>query len=448
MFEAEKETGANEALQPLTPKAHVVPRRGLPHLNAKLAGAGPVTVAFLGGSITEGAGASAADTTSWRALTGRYLQAAVGNRPLRCINAGVGGTDSTLGAHRLFAHALSEGPVDLLFVEFSVNDGDNREESLKGMEGIVRGCRRLSPETDICFLYTGAEKNLTGLKPFNIAVHEEVADYYGIPSVDFAAGVYDGLQFGEYVWAELAPDGYHPNDAGHALYARFLREYLEQALDFVSGGSAGEEISPNPMPEPSAAVSEESVAVPEKSMAVSKESVTMLKESATSSKKFIASSQESKAISEEGTIVPEHPLIAGNYEFGAMPDFKTASYSPAFRFSELSPDEPLMNWRYSLEYAETNEPGASFTFEAEGQGAGLLLLCGPDTGIFEYSVNGGPFTSVNLFDDWCLGAYRPVPALFSGGGNGRRLSIAVRNTDQKDPRSTGTGLKVLKLLSS
>lgn len=47
----------------------VVPRRGLPQINGRLTEKGTVTVAFLGGSITEGAGASEADTYSWRALT-------------------------------------------------------------------------------------------------------------------------------------------------------------------------------------------------------------------------------------------------------------------------------------------------------------------------------------------------------------------------------------------
>lgn len=41
---------------------------------------------------------------------------------------------------------------------------------------------------DLCVQLT--DKNLTGYKPFNIAVHEEVADHYGIPSIDCAAKVY------------------------------------------------------------------------------------------------------------------------------------------------------------------------------------------------------------------------------------------------------------------
>lgn len=369
----------------------ISPRRGLPGMRSKLAGTAPITVAFLGGSITEGAGASDAGTTSWRALTGQYLQRVYTGHPVRCINAGVGGTTSTFGAHRLEEHVLHEGPADLLFVEFSVNDGEDREESVRGMEGIVRQCRRLSPETELCFVYTAADKNLTGYKPFNIAVHEEVAEYYGIPSVDCAARVYTMIHTGELDWKKFAPDGYHPLDAGHALYAALVRGYLEQALGqdrvLPVGGL------------------------------------------------------------EERTTLPV-PLDSRNYEYGRMLDYSTAHYSPAFHLGELQPDEPLMNWRFSTAHAWTDDPQAAFTFTVSGQCAGLVLLCGPDTGIFEYSLNGGPFTEVNLFDDWCLQAYRPVLALFPLREKRGGLLIKVRNTERKDSRSTGTGLRVLKLLCS
>lgn len=68
----------------------VVPRRGLPQISGRLTEKGTVTVAFLGGSITEGAGASEADTYSWRALTGKYLQERFADQEFRFINAGVG----------------------------------------------------------------------------------------------------------------------------------------------------------------------------------------------------------------------------------------------------------------------------------------------------------------------------------------------------------------------
>ncbi|GGA42964.1 SGNH/GDSL hydrolase family protein [Paenibacillus physcomitrellae] len=389
--------------------AEMIRRRGLPATARKAAEGKPVTVAFLGGSITEGAGASQRDVTSWRALTEQYLREKLdgAGRPFISVNAGVGGTDSTLGAHRLQEQVFqaAEGPVDLLFVEFSVNDGEDREESLRGMEGIVRACRRLSPATDLCFVYTAAEKNLTGIRLFNIAVHEEVAEYYDIPSVDFAAGVYRLLQAGTAEWRELAPDGVHPNDLGHALYARFMQEFLEAEL---------------PLPQKNDPAQNESVHTPAHTPA------HML------------------------THIPAHtpsgPLMPGNYEHAHMLAVSELSWSEAFHLKQLHPDDPLMNWRYSTEHVYTEVPGAAFTFTGQGRGAGVLLLCGPDTGMLEYSINGGSFVQVNPFDDWCLQAYRPVPVLFTPLDSPGELQVTVRNTALKDTRSQGHGLRILRAL--
>lgn len=105
-----------------------------------------------------------------------------------------------------------------------------------------------------------------------------------------------------------------------------------------------------------------------------------------------------------------------------------------------------MNWRFSTEHAHTDDPQEEFTFTVTGQCAGLVLLYGPDSGIVEYSLNGGLFAEINLFDDWCLNAYRPILALFPVQLERGVLRITVRNTEHKDSRSTGTGLRVLKLL--
>lgn len=419
----------------------IEPRRGLPGMRSKLAGAAPLTAAFLGGSITEGAGASNTEVSSWRALTGAYLQKLYAGHPVNCINAGVGGTTSTFGAHRLQEHVLRHGEIDLLFVEFSVNDGEDRGESIRGMEGIVRQCRRLSPETELIFVYTAADKNLTGYKPFNIAVHEEVADHYGIPSIDCAAKVYTMIHTGELNWKRLAPDRYHPLDAGHALYAGLVQEYLQQAIVpcCVQPGwleEAGSEAGPE-------------VAVPGEEAGAQ---VTAVLKKETGPEAAIpgeeAEAQEIALLIKEAgekAVLPA-PLDSRNYEYGGLLDYSAAEYSAGFRIQELQPGEPLMNWRFSTEHAYTDDPQAEFSFMVTGQGAGLVLLYGPDSGIVEYSLNGGPYAEINLFDDWCLNAYRPILALFPVQEKRGVLQVTIRNTVHKDSRSTGTGLRVLKLL--
>ena len=429
----------------------ITPRRGLPGMRSKLAGNAPLTAAFLGGSITEGAGASDADSTSWRALTGQYLQRLYPGHPVRCINAGVGGTTSTFGAHRLQEHVLREGPVDLLFVEFSVNDGEDREESIRGMEGIVRQCGRLSPETELIFVYTAADKNLTGYQPFNIAVHEEVADHYGIPSIDCAARVYTMMHTGELDWKKFAPDGYHPLDAGHKLYAALVQEFLLEAIVQDARQAAGVEGTEAAVM--AKAQKKANEAAPSEVEEGAGEATLLDNEAEAGEAALLdneAGAGEATLLDNEAEAGEEEwlpaPLDSRNYEYGGLLDYSEAGYSAAFATRELQPEEPLMNWRFSTEHSCSDDPQAEFTFTVNGQCAGLVLLYGPDSGIIEYSLNGGPYAEINLFDDWCLNAYRPILALFPVQAERGILQVTVRNTERKDSRSTGTGLRVLKLL--
>lgn len=365
-------------------------RAGLKRFKRRAHAGEPLAVAFLGGSITEGAGASEGDTTSWRALTGAYLANRFGAERVSLINAGVGGTDSSFGAARLREHVWNLGSIDLLFVEFAVNDGEDRAESLRGMEGIVRQVRRHAPTADICFVYTAADKNLTPGVPFNIAVHEEVAVHYGIPSVSFAAGVRKAIDAGEADWGALAGDRVHPNDEGHALYASFMRGYLAEALD------------PDRPP--------------------------------------YRPDEETQR-----SFMPD-PLDARNCETAGMSVPGEGSIARGFVRDTLN-GLPLMNWRYDTAHLRALSEDAAMTFTVDGWHAGIVLLCGPDTGSFEYSVDGGACHEVDLFDEWCEMAYRPVPFWLPDRDRPGRMTVTVRPTGRADPRSRGAGLRILRLLS-
>ena len=72
------------------------------------------TVAFMGGSITEMEG--------YRPLVCEQLQKRFPKTRFTFINAGISPTTSTTGAFRFEHDVLSKGPIDLLFLEFAVND--------------------------------------------------------------------------------------------------------------------------------------------------------------------------------------------------------------------------------------------------------------------------------------------------------------------------------------
>ncbi|MNP36907.1 hypothetical protein D3C76_1303260 [compost metagenome] len=105
------------------------------------------------------------------------------------------------------------------------------------------------------------------------------------------------------------------------------------------------------------------------------------------------------------------PMEPSNYEYVLMKDAKEVAEYQGFQLVHLD-DEPRMNWRFDTEHLLSYATDASIAFTMDGQSAGICMLCGPDTGNFEYAVDDGAFQPANLFDDWCKVAYRPVVAMF------------------------------------
>ena len=116
-------------------------------------------VAFLGGSITE--------MNGYTKLIEEKLKALYPSCKFNFINAGISSTCSDTGAFRIQKDILSkvpQGQLDLLFVEFAVNDNQDghfpADRSKRAMEGIVRQALKHSPNCDIAFLYSANESHL------------------------------------------------------------------------------------------------------------------------------------------------------------------------------------------------------------------------------------------------------------------------------------------------
>jgi hypothetical protein len=208
------------------------------------------TVAFFGGSITEAA-------NGWRDGTVQWLQQQ-GSRPVRSINAAIGGTGSSLGVYRLWKDVLQHRP-QLLFVEFAVNDGkDKRESILESMEGIVRQTWRSLPETDICFIYTissaMAEQYGGDSIPTPVKAMEDLARHYNIPSINLAPRILNLVGSGRLFFAGKKPmsgdslffsrDGVHPYpETGYRLYNETVQAALPRLF---KGGEKQGHVLPRP----------------------------------------------------------------------------------------------------------------------------------------------------------------------------------------------------------
>lgn len=221
-------------------------RNGLPHFFNKLKEGKDVCIGYLGGSITLAEG--------YRPQTAKWFQEKFPAAKISHINAGIGGTGSVLGSHRLEKDILKYNP-DLVFVEFATNDCEHTkpEWCMSAMEGIVRKIWIDCPETDICFLYTINREQRTALHDgklyWTAETMEKIADHYGIPSINLGIEVVRLEKEGNLIYRLEANsqeeketrdagkivfsyDYVHPTlDNGHGLYTKIISECLEKIMD-------------------------------------------------------------------------------------------------------------------------------------------------------------------------------------------------------------------------
>ncbi|MEI7502695.1 MAG: GDSL-type esterase/lipase family protein, partial [Paludibacter sp.] len=196
-----------------------------------------VTLCYLGGSITQGTGASGY-SNCYYSKSSVAIIAEITKRggTASSFNAGVGGTPSSYGAYRVGAQLLTRNP-DLLVVEFAVNDASSSDlNRIDGMEGIVRQAIRQNPKISIVFLYTSMANYQTtyyanGIVPPSVQTFHKVAQKYGITEVLNGPNINTGLINGDYTLATFFPDGTHPSDIGHTVYANALSTTVIQGLD-------------------------------------------------------------------------------------------------------------------------------------------------------------------------------------------------------------------------
>ena len=88
---------------------------------ARAASGEDITIAYIGGSITNGDSANPKETKCYAYLTTEWWKATFPGANINYVNAGIGATDSYIGVHRAKRDVLAYKP-DLVIVEFSVND--------------------------------------------------------------------------------------------------------------------------------------------------------------------------------------------------------------------------------------------------------------------------------------------------------------------------------------
>jgi len=195
----------------------------LAHAMKKAKNGEEITVGVIGGSITQGSLAS----TPANCYASKFNDWWVNKFPdtkVNFVNAGIGGTNSYLGVHRVDSQLLSYDP-DVVIVEFSVNDTDKTMNKYS-YDSLVRKILSHSSNPAVMLLFTTMEDG-TSLQD----VHKEIGAAYDLPMISYHDAVYPEVAAGTLIWKDISPDNIHPNDAGHDIINQIVSRYLDSVYD-------------------------------------------------------------------------------------------------------------------------------------------------------------------------------------------------------------------------
>lgn len=354
---------------------NVILRGSLDNVRIKFSQGGTATVAFLGGSITE--------MNGYRPMVCEILKKRFPETEFTFIAAGISSTCSTTGAFRLKRDVLSKGKVDMLFVEYAVNDDQDAhhtpENCIRGMEGVVRQARMANPEMDIVMTFfvnkyiMGELQN--GRIPLTIQQHTKVAEQYEIPTINLANEVAMQIKNGKLTWKKFG--GVHPAPFGNAIAASMIDELFNRAWKKPLKGDARPVAHTMPKP---------------------------LDELSYFNGRFV---NISKAELKCGCMIK-------------VPDWKRLKGDKRSRYT-------------SCDTLCAEGTGAEFSFEFEGRAVGAFITAGPDAGVCEASVDGGAFKTIDLLRSYSKGLHYPYTVMFANELKPGKHKLVVRMLEGPTP---------------
>lgn len=369
-------------------------RRNIGPFFDKLRAGLPVTIAYLGGSITAGAGASNPEKSSFRALVTEWLGKNYPKSEITELNAAINNTgasgSSLYGALRARRDVVAYKP-DLVFVEFAVNDTNEDEAGAKkAIEGLLRQLLIVAQPPEVVMLYaTNAKRGVRA------EWHDAIAAHYQVPSINLQNRVWAMIDEGKVKVAEFWPagsrpagswkDSVTPSDPGHKLYADLIISFLAEQEKLTS--------TPIMRNLPPPLVSDE------------------------------MNYGEFKAIVE---IKPERGSAK---EHGA-----------SWR-AESTNERPLPSG-----LLVSDKAGAQIEYYFEGTVIGLSYRTGPDCGIIECLIDGKPAPAPLTRVD----SYNRTPQLgvriIAGGLGPGEHKLTIRVLGEKNPKSSGNTVRLGYLL--
>lgn len=360
-------------------------RDGLPHFYNRIKHHKPVTVAYLGGSITYNPG--------WRIMVSEFFKKRFPKEQFRFINAGIPSLGSLPDAFRLQRDVLDSGRIDLLFVEAAVNDSGNGTDSItqiRDLEGIIRHAKKSNPKINIILMSfadpSKLEEYASGKTPVAVHNHELVAQHYQLPSINLAKEVYEKIREGEFSW-DRDFKSLHPAPFGQNLYFESIKSLIDACLNKADTHSSGVQAYRLP-----------------------------------------------------------HKMNSYSFDHGEYYSVQNATIISGWRLiNSWTPGDHVHTRKgfVHVPVLEATSPHAALKLSFTGTAIGFAVLAGPDAGMVEYSIDNGPFQKMDLYTRWSHDLYLPWYELFSGALKNKKHILHLRISSGKNPESKGTACRIV-----
>ncbi|MDO4863571.1 MAG: cellulase family glycosylhydrolase [Ruminococcus sp.] len=174
-----------------------------------------LTLAYIGGSITEGKNYSTPFTN--------YIKNTFAKGSFKEINAGLSGTSSVVGLVRAESEVCSQNP-DIVVIEFSVNDHEG-EAYKKSFESMIKKFLELPSEPAVIVLITRSKGGYSSQKQM-----EASGKAFDVPIISMDNALTKAFNSGFLKADDYFADEYHPHAKGGQLVADCMAYYVRQAM--------------------------------------------------------------------------------------------------------------------------------------------------------------------------------------------------------------------------
>lgn len=345
-----------------------------------------VTVAFLGGSIT--------NMNGWRNKVSSYLQELFPETKFNFINAGIPSLGSVPHAFRLQSDVLSKGKIDLLFIESAVNDcvnGTTEIQQRRSLEGIIRHAYSSNHAINMVMMAFADEDKISDYKegkiPVEIKVDDDLAKHYHLPFINLAEEISRRIFNKEFTWEDDFKN-LHPGPFGQEIYFATIKKLFQNEL-------------------------------------IDKPPVALL-------------------------VTPLPSLLQRKaYTNGVYVPVNKASYKNGFKINNFWKPKDTAHTRagfVNVPVLLAENPGAEIVFTFKGTAVGIAVIAGPDAGIITYSIDGKKEQSVDLFTKWSRNLHLPWYILLGGDLSKGKHRLKIKLADSHNNQSKGNACRIVHFL--